>query len=276
MAASLPDSRMSSCPASLSVLILCAYADVMRSLIPHSHHDRRTIVGQLDGLRVSVTTEVSQTFSLNLKGTIIQGRSVSGQVSLSRNHNLFHLVMIQECAKAKTPPYDLLSLIADACAIQNPVHYSLLYTLLGNSNLEEIYSVFSHRGLHVEGIDFGRFLRYYLVVRSLPFEDELKVRVSRGDLLRIPRPPLAAFNNQGRSFRGMPDITNFTFGFGGGGGLPSYRDRRLPIARVKANQSLDEADVFGCFIRKPDKMRGWDHLQHLGKHIACFCLIIQY
>ncbi|KAH7202459.1 hypothetical protein DER44DRAFT_669606 [Fusarium oxysporum] len=240
----------------------------IKALVPHSHHDRRKILGQLDNIRVSITTEVSQTFSLNFKGTIIQGRSVAGQVSLSRSHNLFHLFMTEECAKAKTPPYDLLSLIADACSIRNPVHYSLLCTLLGNSDLEEIYSVFCHRGLYVPGIDFGRFFTFYFVVRSLPFKGKLQARVSRGGLLRIPRPRLTAFNDQGRSFRGMPDITFFTSGFGGGGGFPNHRDRRLPIAEDTSNHSLGEADVFGCFIREPDQLRGWGNLQHLGEHMV--------
>nr|CEG04394.1 unnamed protein product [Fusarium clavum] len=66
----------------------------------------------------------------------------------------------------------------------------------------------------------------------------------------------------------MPDITCFTSGIGGGGGLPNYRDRRLPIANAKSNQSRGEADDFGYFTCQPDELRGWGDLQHLGEHMV--------
>ena len=110
---------------------------------------------QIDEVRVSVATNISQTFTLNLAGTELHGSPVRGQVSLSYTGNLLNLLMTEECAAAKCPPYELVSLIADACGIKDPNHYSLLYTALSSSNMESISSTFTQQGICIKGLVFG-------------------------------------------------------------------------------------------------------------------------
>ena len=128
---------------------------LLQSLIPHSHHKRTTIVHQIEEVRVSVATDISQTFMLDLAGTEIHGSPVRGQVSLSYTGSLLNLLMTEECAAAKRPPYELVSLIADACEIKDPNHHSLLYTALSSSSMENISSTFTQQGVYIKGLVFG-------------------------------------------------------------------------------------------------------------------------
>src|SRR2546421_1193215 len=109
------------------------------SLIPQSLRERMTIVRQMEQVRVNVATDISKTFLLNLDGTEIHGSPVRGQVSLSYAENLLNLLMIEECAEAKCPPHELVTLIAEACEITDAKHFSLLYTVLSNSSMESIF-----------------------------------------------------------------------------------------------------------------------------------------
>jgi hypothetical protein len=68
---------------------------------------------------------------------------------------MFRLSMTEECATAECPPYELVSLIADACGINEPKHFSLLYTALSNSSTKSISSAFIQQGIHVKGVVFG-------------------------------------------------------------------------------------------------------------------------
>lgn len=111
---------------------------------------------QIDEVRVSVATGISQTFMLNRAGTEIHGSPVDGQVSLSYTGNLLNVLMTEECAAAKCPPHKLVSLIADACEIKDPNHFSLLYTALSSSSMESIFSAFTQQGIYIkEGLVFG-------------------------------------------------------------------------------------------------------------------------
>ena len=93
-----------------------------------------------------------------MAGTEIHGNPVHGQVSLSYTGNFLDLQMTEECAAAKCPPYELVSLIADACGIRDPNHYSLLLTALSTSSMESISSTFTHQGICVKGLVFGMSL----------------------------------------------------------------------------------------------------------------------
>lgn len=106
-------------------------------------------------MRVSVATDISQTFTLNLAGTEIHGSPIRGQVSLSYMGNLLNLLMIEECAAAECPPYEFVSLIAGVCDINDPNHFSLLYTALSNSSMESIFSTFTQQGIYIKGLVFG-------------------------------------------------------------------------------------------------------------------------
>jgi hypothetical protein len=145
------------------VLVVISANSLLQSLIPHSHQNRTTIVRQIDEVRVSVATDISQTCMLNLAGTEIHGSPVRGQVSLSYTGNLLNLLMTEECAAAKCPPYELVSLIADVCEIKDSNHYSLLYTALSSSSMESIFSTFTQQGIYIKGLVFGmpwKFVSY--------------------------------------------------------------------------------------------------------------------
>lgn len=119
-----------------------------------------TIVRHIEEVRVSVATDISQTFMLSIGETEIHGGDVRGQVSLSYKENLLNLLMTEECAAAKCPPYELATLIADACGIEDPKHFSLLYTVLSNSSLESIDTTFKAQGIYIKGLVFGMTLRF--------------------------------------------------------------------------------------------------------------------
>jgi hypothetical protein len=128
---------------------------LLRSLIPNSHHNRTTISRQIDNVRVSVARDISQAYTLNLAGSEVHGSPVRGQVSLSLNGNLLHLLMTEECAAGKCPPYELVSLLAGVCDIKDPNHLSLLYTALSSSSLQSIFSTFTQQGIYIEGLVLG-------------------------------------------------------------------------------------------------------------------------
>ena len=109
----------------------------------------------MDEVRVSVATNISRTFTLNVAGAEIRGSPVCGQVSLSHTGDLLNLLMTEDCAAAKCPPHELVNLIADACGIEDPNHYSLLYTALSSPNMESISSTFTQQGIYVKGLVFG-------------------------------------------------------------------------------------------------------------------------
>ena len=126
-----------------------------QSLIPHSHRDRNTVMRQIDQVRVSVATDIFQTFVLDLGSTKVDGNPVRTTVSLSHTGYMLGLNMTEECAVAKCPPHELVSSLAALCEIQDPNHYSLLYTALSNPNLESILSTFHQQGVAVTGLRFG-------------------------------------------------------------------------------------------------------------------------
>jgi hypothetical protein len=80
---------------------------------------------------------------LDLPNAKIHGNPLRGQVSLSYTGNLLNLPLTEECVAAKSPPYELVNIIAEACEIKNPNHYSLLYTGLSGSSMESIFSTFT-------------------------------------------------------------------------------------------------------------------------------------
>lgn len=110
---------------------------------------------QIDEVRVNVVTEISKTFKLVVSGTEIHSSPVRGQVSLSHTGDFLNVLMTDECAGAKCPPYELVTLVADACEIKDPKHLSLLLTALSNSSMESIYSAFAEQGIYIKGLVFG-------------------------------------------------------------------------------------------------------------------------
>jgi hypothetical protein len=110
------------------------------------------IARQIEKMRASIATDISQTFILNIAGTEILGSDVRGQVSLSYTENFLNLLMTEECAAAKCPPYELVTLIANICGIEDPKHFSLLYLTLSNSNMESINSTFKQQGIYIKGL----------------------------------------------------------------------------------------------------------------------------
>ena len=129
---------------------------IFNSLIPHSHDKKMVLKRQIDQLRVSVVPHLSQVFELRKDRTNVQGKPLKGQVSLDSKGSLLNLIMTEECAAAALPPYELVTLLADECQIQDPNDRSLLYTALISSNMESIYSTFSQQGIHVDGLVFSK------------------------------------------------------------------------------------------------------------------------
>jgi hypothetical protein len=111
-------------------------------------------------VRVSVATDITQTFLLNQRGTEIHSNPVGGQVSLSYTGNMLNLLMTEECATSKSPPYELVALIAEVCEIKDTNHYSLLHTALSKSSRESLLSTFAQQGIYIRGLAFGMSWRY--------------------------------------------------------------------------------------------------------------------
>ncbi|GAB1312753.1 hypothetical protein MFIFM68171_02963 [Madurella fahalii] len=127
----------------------------IRALIPDSHPDKIAIARQIDQMRVSVATEITLTFVLNLPAEDIHGHPVRVQLTLTntgRSHNVFKT---QDCATADSPPYELVTRIADLCGIKDLKHFPLLYTALSDSSLQRIFSTLTQQGIRLEGIVFG-------------------------------------------------------------------------------------------------------------------------
>ena len=142
-------------PLEAPISIVMSTNSLQQSLISHSRHNRTTLGPQMEEVRVSVATNISRTFTLNVAGAEIRGSPVRGQVSLSHTGDLLNLLMTEDCAAAKCPPYELVSLIADACGIEGPNHYSLLYTALSSRSMERISSTFTQQGIYIKGLVFG-------------------------------------------------------------------------------------------------------------------------
>jgi len=138
-----------------------------KSLIPHSHHDRTTVARQVDEVRVSVATHTSQNFLLKLADSEIHGSPVRGQVSLSSARGFLNLFMTEDCAAAECPPYELVQIVADACDIKDPNHYSRLYMALSNSSMESIAATFTQQGINIEGHVFGINRISYCIIPEL-------------------------------------------------------------------------------------------------------------
>lgn len=123
-----------------------------------------TVARQIQEVRISVATHISQIFQLKLDGGEIYGDPVRGQVALSKAGDYFNLFMTEDCATAECPPYELVRILADACEIKDPNHYSLLCTVLSNSSVESIAATFTQQGIDVKGIVFGMYRLYFSVV----------------------------------------------------------------------------------------------------------------
>ncbi|PMD47662.1 hypothetical protein L207DRAFT_415975, partial [Hyaloscypha variabilis F] len=232
---------------------LRAKAPFIKALIPHSCHDRTTVARQVDEVRVSVATQISQTFLLKLTSTNICGSPVRGQVSLSSSGGYLNLFMTEECANAECPPHELVRLVAEACNITDPNHFSLLYTALSNSRLESISAAFTQQGINVKGLKSRRYLG------------------QRRNLFHIPSPFWGDLNRMKASIYGQIEATRFDR-FGRMRGIYSTgRDRRLPIIRVVGESWLidqGDQDGNGNLVYQPDSIVGWEHVQYLGEHIV--------
>lgn len=123
--------------------------------MPSSHTDKARTMRQIDDIRVSVATKISQKFTLSLNGNEIVGKPVIGEVALSDTGNGLHLLMSEECAVANCPPYALVSLIADLCEIRDAADISLLHVVMSNRNLKSIYSTFRQQGIFIQDMIFG-------------------------------------------------------------------------------------------------------------------------
>ncbi|KAI3318140.1 hypothetical protein HD806DRAFT_549483 [Xylariaceae sp. AK1471] len=209
-----------------------------------------TIERQIDGIRVNVATEVAQTFTLNLFGAEIHGSPIRGQVSLCNTGRLLSLVMTEECAAAKTPPYELVKLMADFCGIKDSSHFSLLYMALGDLSLESISSTFAQHGLHPKGLVFGKSVDKYLAQSD--------------SLIRIPSPFSSRWDIMKGSSAGRPVVMRCD-PFRGNRFHSQDGDRRVPMIR------LLDADwpVFGNgrLTQRIDEMDRRDYIQHLGEHM---------
>ncbi|KAF2812279.1 uncharacterized protein BDZ99DRAFT_518138 [Mytilinidion resinicola] len=223
-------------------------APFIKALVPHSYHNRMTIIRQIDEVRVSVAIDILQTFMFNLAGTEIQGNPVRGQVCLSDTGHLLNLLMTEECAAAQCPPYELVSLIADACAIKDPNHFSLLFTALSGSSMESIYSTFTQQGIYIKGLVFDKSKNRY--------------RAQRTDLMRIPSPFWGSVNRMGSSYRDSSDAMTFDR-FQRGEVVHSRNgDRRLPMKQI-----IEEIHS-RRLVLADDRIDGWDHIQYLGEHMT--------
>jgi hypothetical protein len=106
-------------------------------------------------MRVHVATQISQIFVLEQQDAEIYGNPVRGQVACLQSDDCINLFLTEECATAECPPFDLVRLFADICAIQDPSHYSLLFVVLSNYSMESIAATFARQGLQAEGTTIG-------------------------------------------------------------------------------------------------------------------------
>jgi hypothetical protein len=88
--------------------------------------------------------------------TQVRGNPVDGQVSLSKTDDSLSFYMTEECIKATCPPYEFAALLAETCGIKDPSHYTLLYTVLTNPDLNTISSIFVQRGIYVKILGSGK------------------------------------------------------------------------------------------------------------------------
>ncbi|PQE10655.1 heterokaryon incompatibility protein [Rutstroemia sp. NJR-2017a BBW] len=205
------------------------------------------IVRQIEEVRVGVATDISQTFVLNVAGAEILGDDVRGQVSLSYSENFLNLLMTEECAAAAHPPYELATLLADACRIEDPKHFSLLYIVLSNSSLESINKNFKEQGIYINGLVFDKAKDRY--------------RAQRGDLMRIPSPFWGRLSSMVGSFQGSAEALWLGSSPIGENIYNPSGDRRLPMMR------LSEDTISRRLVYEAEGIDGWDHIQYLGENM---------
>jgi len=119
---------------------------------------------QIDGVRIDVATKISKTFTLEFPGRRVDGHPVLGQVALSKGSHV-KLIISEECVTAKTPPYELVKLLADTFHVTDPKDFTLLNLALSDVSADSILSVFNQHGIRVDGLTLGK-LRRSLTVAS--------------------------------------------------------------------------------------------------------------
>jgi hypothetical protein len=245
-------------------------------LIPKKHSKRTQILRQIDGMKVSVTTEVCQTYVLKADGTEIVGKPCKGQVASYGVGDSLHLFMTEAGITAQYAPVELVNVIAHHCEIKNLGNISLLYTVLNDSSLDRIKSAFEEQGFRVKGLTLSASMNRSidLVPQRLIHEPETmkreRYRGQSGDILHIP----SAFSNEIKD-EGEIDMWAFPDGtyiedfdnkeenIGKGG------DRRLPAMRIIRSDGLVPEDGSSRrLLYAPEELDPHQDLQYLGERIV--------
>ncbi|KAK4123607.1 hypothetical protein N657DRAFT_633853 [Parathielavia appendiculata] len=210
-----------------------ARSQFIRALIPNSRPDKAAVAHQISQMRISIAAETTLTFVLSLPHKDIFGRPVCGQIAQSTTGHFLDVIMTQDCAAADSPPYELVTCIADLCGIKDPRHSPLLFTALSNSSLRSISSTFIQQGIRLEG----------LVLDESGDSRKTLGRWSRGSSTAV----------RFRSFRGL--------NMAGRGD-----DRRIPMVEfMRADGSGFGAAQLRRLRYEPSAIAGWEEVQFLGE-----------
>jgi hypothetical protein len=140
------------------------------SLIPQDLPNRKTVLRQVDEMRVNITTRINKTFILDLSDRRVEGSPVKAHAAFISGPPP-SLVVSEECAAAKTPSYEVVRLLADTFQITDPKSFPLLYTALSdmNASLQSIRSSFTQQGVYVQGPELGALILHYLFPPLEPY-----------------------------------------------------------------------------------------------------------
>ena len=120
------------------------------SLIAKDCANREFVLRQLDEIRVDVATAIEKIFTIDSgNGRTVEGNPVVSHAAILKGTPL-RLVVSQQCATTKTPPYELVKVLADALFVTNPRDFPLLHLALSDEGLGSIRSVFADNGHHVD------------------------------------------------------------------------------------------------------------------------------
>ncbi|KAH8669611.1 hypothetical protein BGZ60DRAFT_564070 [Tricladium varicosporioides] len=116
-------------------------------LIPTSNPKRPLIEAQLKNIKISSASSITQEYVLNCGSDNITGRPDQGQVASVMDEDSLQIFLTEDGITSYTPPFELISLLADICGITDGSHRSLLQTAVSETSLRRIQEMFYREGL---------------------------------------------------------------------------------------------------------------------------------
>ncbi|KAM3089563.1 hypothetical protein ACMFMG_001147 [Clarireedia jacksonii] len=124
-------------------------ATFIAALIDKSTPERSSLADQLKRATVSIASRVTYTYSLMYNGVRCQGKEKEGKAALS-SKEILQLFIAEKAVSHRSPPVEIVDLLAEYLKIQNPLHLRLLFTVFSQRHIGDIKAAFDMHGIHVQ------------------------------------------------------------------------------------------------------------------------------